>query len=69
MKSKLRSKCEYVQMWKPTIQFCDEPTTHYYPVGGGRTMALCLEHAEPHLAYATPVAINPGIQKDNEYSA
>lgn len=33
---------------------CGQPTTHWYPLMGGGTMALCRKHAEAHLAYATP---------------
>lgn len=66
--NKMSRRCEVVIRWTPFDQ-CDEPTTHYYPTQGGGSMALCEEHAKPHLPYVTPVAINPGVQKDTEYGA
>lgn len=36
---------------------CHRPTTHAYEATGKGWMALCHEHAIPHLAYAEPIDV------------
>lgn len=51
--------CEYVTEFRPDLpwQFCGKPTAYFYPAMGGGTMALCEEHAKPHLASATAIGM------------
>lgn len=52
MKSKITATCEV----KINGQSCGKPITHAYEASGNDWMALCAEHAQKHLNYATPIA-------------
>lgn len=53
--AKISSTCEVIVGYERDVpQWCGATTTHWYPVDGGDTMALCAVHRHKH-PYASPL--------------
>lgn len=63
MRERIKTICEVVLEWDHTTKpstikrQCGKPTAYSYPASGGGNMALCEEHARPHMTSAKAISL------------